>query len=503
MFNNYKKTNKRINELFDLFKDLKDLDQLYKRINSNVDQSKKIIDSQVILLNEKFTKLSDKIANDLSQTKTDVENSIKSNSTRMYAFVNEQKQQYDKIHSESLSDFNKVYLDYKVQIDKLNLGYQKIIDGKMISFTTEQTNAWKTQLININKQISDTFNNYELNMTNLISKVLNNELNKLLLNEISDKASKQILDSFNKTLKDLGQKETDSIIEAIKNLLKSSQEKLSISDSKKQISPPKINTKQEYFHKNYNKLRTCLLSKVPPMIVGPAGSGKSLACEQLARELELNFYVANRVQNSFELTGFVNAQGKYNTTQFYEAYTKGGIFLFDEVDASAPEALVTINNAIAQGYMSFPGHASNTHMHENFMLIAAGNTYGKGATSLYTGRNILDAATLDRFMIIDWDYDIDLEKKNITNIELLEFCWELRDICKKLSLDNEIIISTRSIISLEKIILKDQKTKNFNFKDLLRQKFFLSIDPEKLLEIKKEFKTTTNNYYKNFLELFN
>ena len=56
------------------------------------------------------------------------------------------------------------------------------------------------------------------------------------------------------------------------------------------------------------------------MIVGPAGSGKSLACEQIAKEMGLHFYVANRVQNSFELTGFVNAQGKYVTTQFYEAY---------------------------------------------------------------------------------------------------------------------------------------------------------------------------------------
>jgi MoxR-like ATPase len=47
--------------------------------------------------------------------------------------------------------------------------------------------------------------------------------------------------------------------------------------------------------------------------------------------------------------------------------------------------------------------------HEDFILVATANTYGTGANAQYAGRNALDAATLDRFNTIQWDYDEDLE----------------------------------------------------------------------------------------------
>jgi len=501
IFGNTKTLDKRIDELFKIYKELNNLDSLFKRINGNFEQTKKLIDNQVDGFQKKFESQSKKIDSELLETKIEIENTIKTNSSKVSNLLNEQKQIYDKSHTQVLNDFNKLYLDYKLQIEKLTVSYQQQTDDRIVGFTKEQSNAWKNQINTLNQQITDIFNNYELNLTNLISKVLNAELNKIVIDEIVEKSSMRILDAFNKSLKELGQKESDSIIDSIKKLIQSNIQQTSLIE--KNINNIKPITNEDYFHISYNRLKTCLLSGVAPMIVGPAGSGKSLACEQVSRELQLPFYVANRVQNSFELTGFVNAQGKYVPTQFYEAYTKGGLFLFDEVDASAPEALVTINNAIAQGYMSFPGHVKNLNMHENFKLIAAGNTYGKGATSLYTGRNILDAATLDRFMIIDWDYDLELEKRNVQNKSLLEFCWELRKAAKKLGFDNEIIVSTRSIISLEKIITTDNKTKSFDYKDLLRQKFFLSVEAERIKEIKKEMKSMKNDFFSKFAELVN
>ena len=259
-----------------------------------------------------------------------------------------------------------------------------------------------------NKQeLSRTIAKIENEISEKIHTIVHNEINKLTVADIKTKGYEAVLDQFNKELKEMQETEKQSIITAIKALINS---KLDVNPSKDRL-PVKPIEKDTLYHSNYSKLKTCVVSGIAPMIVGPAGSGKSLACEHIARELGLHFYVANRVQNSFELTGFVNAQGKYVTNQFYEAYTKGGIFLFDEVDASAPEALVTINNAIAQGYMSFPGHAQNIDMHPDFKLVAAGNTYGKGATFLYLGRVIFDAATLDRFMIIDRDYVLSLEKQ--------------------------------------------------------------------------------------------
>jgi hypothetical protein len=47
--------------------------------------------------------------------------------------------------------------------------------------------------------------------------------------------------------------------------------------------------------------------------------------------------------------------------------------------------------------------------HPNCIIIAAANTYGHGATHEYVGRNKLDAATVDRFIMLDWTYDEKLE----------------------------------------------------------------------------------------------
>ena len=218
------------------------------------------------------------------------------------------------------------------------------------------------------------------------------------------------------------------------------------------IKQGKVSWKNFYPHETFVKLlektHTVLSGKDPRSlwVEGAYGTGKSHAAEQLARDLGIRFYTANRVQNTFELTGFVNAAGKYVPTPFYRAFTEGGLFFFDEVDASSPEALVTINTATAQGYMAFPGRTGNVMAHPDFKVVCAGNTYGTGSTSEYTGRNKLDAATLDRFMVIDWGYDEGLEKQLVDNDRLLDICWKLRRVCEKLNL--KVIVSTRGIKSL-------------------------------------------------------
>lgn len=69
---------------------------------------------------------------------------------------------------------------------------------------------------------------------------------------------------------------------------------------------------------------------VIPYLVGPAETGKSTACEQVARAMGLNFYFANRVQNSYDLIGYKNAAGVFESVQFFETYTKGGVFIIPD-----------------------------------------------------------------------------------------------------------------------------------------------------------------------------
>jgi MoxR-like ATPase len=74
----------------------------------------------------------------------------------------------------------------------------------------------------------------------------------------------------------------------------------------------------------------------------------------------------------------------------------------------------------------------NVKAHPNFRLIAAGNTPGMGATDMFTERQALDAATLDRFVVFKFDYDPRIEELLAKgNKELLDFIRGLRKAAEK------------------------------------------------------------------------
>lgn len=212
--------------------------------------------------------------------------------------------------------------------------------------------------------------------------------------------------------------------------------KAEMENKKKEIevtAPPK---KVEYeegivHHEKYETIKMCLMSDIPVYLAGPAGSGKNHTVEQIADELGWEFYFSNSVQQEYKLTGFIDAGGKYHETEFYKACTsdKDCVFFLDEMDASIPEVLVLLNAAIANGYFEFPnGRVELEHVH----FVAAGNTVGSGADEMYTGRMVLDQATLDRFAIIEFDYSLRIEMAiSKGNADLVSFIRQLREEADK------------------------------------------------------------------------
>ncbi len=149
---------------------------------------------------------------------------------------------------------------------------------------------------------------------------------------------------------------------------------------------------------------------LPVMIVGPAGSGKTTAAEHVAEAIGLSFYTNGALTGAHELTGYKDAAGTYHTTPFRQAFEHGGLYLMDEMDRSDPAAVLALNSALANGFMAFPDQAEPIRAHADFIPMVAANTYGRGADRLYVGANQLDAATLDRFCVLSWDYDEALER---------------------------------------------------------------------------------------------
>lgn len=201
-------------------------------------------------------------------------------------------------------------------------------------------------------------------------------------------------------------------------------------------------------HKKFQEVLEDLSVDIPCYLVGPAGSGKNVLAKDIADALHLDFYFTNSVTQEYKLTGFIDANGHFHETEFYKAFTNGGLFLLDELDASIPETLNILNAAIANRYFTFPNGYKVAH--KDFRVIAAGNTYGRGASALYTGRAVIDGATSNRFVnvLIEYDEKIELDCAN-NDEELVQFIHDFRNACDAAAID--CITSYRNIEYIAKM----------------------------------------------------
>ena len=173
----------------------------------------------------------------------------------------------------------------------------------------------------------------------------------------------------------------------------------------------------------------------PLYMYGPAGSGKSFTAKQIAEALGLPYFETSQAMFSYDLKGYGDAGGNYVETPFYKAFTQGGLFFLDEVDASASEAMVVLNNAIANRRFDFPV-VGMVNAHENFRVVAAGNTRMTGATLAYSARQMQDSSFKNRFFfeVMGYDRRIELQLAN-NDKEIVEFAHDLR----KAARDSQIL----------------------------------------------------------------
>jgi hypothetical protein len=197
------------------------------------------------------------------------------------------------------------------------------------------------------------------------------------------------------------------------------------------------------------------------LVVGPAGSGKTTLASQMATALSLEFSSVSCSGGMSEsaLTGraipnLTDGTVTFQGTEFVERYESGGVFLLDEIDAADPNVLISVNSALANGFVPLPNRtaAPRAKRHPDSVVIAAANTWGTGADRQYVGRNQLDAATLDRFVgsTIAVDYDRDLETAMIGDANILNRVWEIRAACESLKIRR--VVGTRFALSVARLV---------------------------------------------------
>lgn len=163
-------------------------------------------------------------------------------------------------------------------------------------------------------------------------------------------------------------------------------------------------------HANFGQLVTYMGLRLNCYLRGGAGSGKTTACEKAAEALGLPFYCQSMgpQTSQSQLLGYMDATGRFVEGFLFKGFTEGGVICLDEIDNANASVLTVLNSAMANGYCSFP--CGMAQKHPDCIFVVSGNTFGTGADALYVGRQQLDAATLNRFVIIEWPYDEAFER---------------------------------------------------------------------------------------------
>jgi len=170
---------------------------------------------------------------------------------------------------------------------------------------------------------------------------------------------------------------------------------------------------------------------------GPAGTGKTTAAEKLAEVFfpgENKYRYNGAIATAFQLQGFINANGQFMSTAFREAWEHGGVYMFDEIDGSMPDALLALNGALANGLASFPDKM--VPRHPQCIIVAGANTCGMGGTVQYVGRFKQDFALTNRFIFLHWPLDEALEDALCANKTWLA---RVRQVRRKLETGNSSI----------------------------------------------------------------
>ncbi len=229
-----------------------------------------------------------------------------------------------------------------------------------------------------------------------------------------------------------------------------------------QVNDEPVHTGKGVTHYMFEDILKLVKIGLPVMLTGGAGAGKNHTLLQISEALGLSFYYTSSITQEYKLTGFIDGAGKFHETEFFKAFTQGGVFMLDEIDASIPECLVILNGAIANGYFDFP--TGREIAHEDFRVVCAGNTVGLGADMVYTGRNVIDGATLDRFILVHFGYDSNVEQTLCPDKDLYNFIKDFRQAVQKAGIQH--IVGMRAMKNAQ-IMLNNGFEKAFIVKTVL------------------------------------